>query len=107
MVIHGSSQNVLDGPVQSPLTPAEIEGPETGIALCLSGGGYRAMMFHLGSILRLNEAGVLGRVARISSVSGGSIIAGLLGLRWDALGFVDGIAPAALVTQLIADPISN
>ena len=31
--------------------------PEEGVALCLSGGGYRAMLFHLGGITRLNEMG--------------------------------------------------
>ena len=46
-----------------------------GIALCLSGGGYRAALFHLGTVRRLNELGILSRVATISSVSGGSILA--------------------------------
>jgi NTE family protein len=42
---------------------------------------------------RLNELGVLARLRRISSVSGGSITAALLGLRWSALGFTpDGVA---------------
>jgi NTE family protein len=61
--------------------------PEQGIALCLSGGGYRAMLFHLGSLWRLNEAGLLPKLDRISSVSGGSIAAGVLGLAWPELGF--------------------
>ena len=56
--------------------------PQPGIALCLSGGGYRAMLFHLGALWRLNEWGYLPRLARISSVSGGSITAGVLGLKW-------------------------
>ena len=55
------------------------------LALCLSGGGYRAMLFHAGSLWRLNEAGLLGRMDRISSISGGSIAAGLLGLKWNEL----------------------
>src|SRR3982750_1989402 len=46
-----------------------------GLALCLSGGGYRAAIYHLGAMLRLHEAGLLRRVERISSVSGGSIVA--------------------------------
>lgn len=58
---------------------------EAGLALCLSGGGFRAMLFHAGAIWRLNEAGLLARLARISSVSGGSITAGLVGLRWSKL----------------------
>jgi NTE family protein len=61
--------------------------PEPGIALCLSGGGYRAMLFHLGSLWRLNEFGYLPKLARISSVSGGSITAGVLGLKWSKLAF--------------------
>jgi NTE family protein len=60
---------------------------EEGTALCLSGGGYRAMVFHLGALWRLYEAGILGKVARISSVSGGSIAAGVLALAWRNLSF--------------------
>lgn len=44
-------------------------------ALCLSGGGFRAALFHLGALRRLNELGVLSRVDTITSVSGGSILA--------------------------------
>ena len=55
-------------------------GSEDGVALSLSGGGYRAMVFHVGALYRLNEIGLLGKLARVSSVSGGSITAGLLGL---------------------------
>ncbi len=47
----------------------------SGIALCLSGGGFRAALFHLGAVRRLNELGVLSKVTTISSVSGGSILA--------------------------------
>jgi NTE family protein len=64
---------------------AEAGGPQAGIALCLSGGGYRAMVFHLGSLIRLNEVGLLPKLKRVSSVSGGSITAALLGLRWKQL----------------------
>jgi NTE family protein len=58
----------------------------TGIGLCLSGGGFRAMLFHAGSLLRLNEAGYLGKLTRVSSVSGGSIASAVLATRWKALG---------------------
>ena len=43
------------------------------------------MLFHLGSIWRLNEANLLGTLKRVSSVSGGSITAGVLGMNWRAL----------------------
>jgi NTE family protein len=62
------------------------------MALCLSGGGYRAMLFHLGALWRLSELSILPKLARVSSVSGGSIAAGVLGHHWGKLAFVDGIA---------------
>src|SRR4051812_13809192 len=65
----------------------EAEQLEDGAALCLSGGGYRAMLFHVGTLWRLNELGYLLNLKRISSVSGGSITAGVLGLAWKDLQF--------------------
>ncbi len=44
------------------------------IGLALSGGGFRAAIFHLGVIRRLEEMGIMPRVRVISAVSGGSII---------------------------------
>lgn len=58
--------------------PFGSEGEEEGIGLALSGGGFRAMLFHLGSLWRLNELGLLQKLNRISSVSGGSLLAGRL-----------------------------
>lgn len=54
-------------------------------ALCLSGGGFRATLFHLGSLRRLNELGALTNLNTITSVSGGSITNGLLSTRWSSL----------------------
>ena len=53
--------------------------------MCLSGGGYRAMLFHLGAAWRLYETGELANLDRISSVSGGSITAAVLGMNWREL----------------------
>lgn len=69
--------------------------PTGGLALCLSGGGYRAMLFHVGALWRLNEFGYLRRLTRVSSVSGGSIAAAVLGQRWKQLHFSTGPAPVA------------
>jgi NTE family protein len=33
------------------------------MGLCVSGGGYRAMLFHLGTLCRLNESAYLGNVS--------------------------------------------
>ena len=62
------------------------------------------MLFHVGALWRLNEAGYLPRLKRISSVSGGSITAGVLGLRWSSLGFdQEGVAQSFV--REIVDPI--
>lgn len=49
--------------------------PRAGAALCLSGGGYRATLFHIGALRRLNECGLLGWLDSVVSVSGGSFTA--------------------------------
>ena len=65
-------------------------GNLTGLAL--SGGGFRATLFHLGAIWRLNELSLLPAIDRISAVSGGSILTGLLAARWSRLAFENGVA---------------
>src|SRR3954469_5647178 len=75
------------GPVRAIPNDAANSTSPSGIALCLSGGGYRAMLFHLGSLWRLNELGLLRKLDRISSVSGGSITSAMLGLQWSQLNF--------------------
>ena len=47
------------------------------IGLALSGGGSRAIAFHLGCLRALNELGILSRVQVLSTVSGGSVIGAL------------------------------
>jgi NTE family protein len=70
----------------------------------LSGGGYRAMLFHLGALWRLNEWGYLPELARVSSVSGGSIVASRLGARWSELGF-DSAGVAGEFKREVSEPI--
>jgi len=77
-----------------------------GIALCLSGGGYRAMLFHSGAIVRLNELGLLPKLRRVSSVSGGSITAGVLGLNWKKLKF-DSNGRASNLNELLVAPMQR
>lgn len=60
-----------------------------GVGLALSGGGYRAMLFHAGALRRLNELGWLPKLTTVSSVSGGSIAAGVLAHAWHRLRFGD------------------
>lgn len=61
---------------------ADPPRPRRGTALCLSGGGYRAALFHLGAMLRLHATGRLHGLEAISAVSGGSIAAAWLATRY-------------------------
>jgi NTE family protein len=78
---------------------------EPGIAIALSGGGFRAMLFHAGALARMNELGLLSRAQRIASVSGGSIISGHLALSWPSLGAADGNGTFANFRAAVIEPI--
>ena len=97
----------MPDPAKQPVSVVDVNTDAThiqpGIALCLSGGGYRAMIFHLGALIRLNEIGLLAKLNRVSSVSGGSITAAHLGLKWRSLNFQNGAAQN--LKELVIDPI--
>jgi predicted acylesterase/phospholipase RssA/proteasome lid subunit RPN8/RPN11 len=56
-----------------PLPPSPA-GPTRDVGLALSGGGSRAVAFHLGCLRALHDRAVLDRVPVISGVSGGSVL---------------------------------
>ena len=89
-------------PVETIDTGSKHKYPDKGIALCLSGGGYRAMLFHIGALWRLNELGYLKKLDRISSVSGGSITAAVLAHHWDRLDFDDGGIARQFIEEVVA-----
>jgi NTE family protein len=89
-------------PVETISTDDGQRALEPGTALCLSGGGYRAMVFHIGVLWRLYETGLLGNLQRISSVSGGSITAGVLALKWRRLSFDPARLAADFVPEVVA-----
>jgi NTE family protein len=60
------------------------------------------MLFHAGAILRLAETGVLGRLECVSSVSGGSIVAGFLAKVWVEN---KGVPTPAVVRDRLIDPL--
>ena len=62
----------------------DLEPVRAGRALCLSGGGFRAAIFHLGAMHRLHAVGRLHTLDAISAVSGGSIAAAWLAARFIA-----------------------
>ena len=63
---------------------AKTAGKKTklNIGLALSGGGFRATLFHLGLIRFLRDAGLLTSITHLASVSGGSVMAAHLIYRW-------------------------
>lgn len=78
--------------------------------LALSGGGYRATLFSLGTLWRFNEEGLLTSLNTITSVSGGAIAAGFLQYQWDKLNFevVDeklGRQKATNFKEVVAEPL--
>lgn len=63
-----------------------VDQGHTDIAIALSGGGVRAMAFHAGVLRFLAERGQMEAVSQVSSVSGGSLVAGIIfsrsGMKW-------------------------
>ena len=79
---------------------------QEGIGLCLSGGGFRATLFNLGSLWRLNDSGVLPKLRMVTSVSGGSITSGVLATAWKQLAFdASGVSPR--FKDLVARPLQE
>lgn len=52
------------------------------LGLALSGGGFRATLYHLGLVRFLRDANLLQNVSHITAVSGGSVIAAHLAMNW-------------------------
>ncbi|MBK6853128.1 MAG: patatin-like phospholipase family protein [Burkholderiales bacterium] len=99
------------------------------VGLALSGGGFRAALFHLGVLARLAECDVLRSVETLSTVSGGSIVGAHYYLelrqllqtkpdeaitRNDYIALVQRVASATLAgvshnlrVQALVDPIAN
>ena len=60
-------------------TPPSVAVLDKTIGLSLSGGGSRAVAFHLGTLRALEDLKLLDEVDIVSGVSGGSVMTGLLG----------------------------
>lgn len=86
--------------------PLNAASREKGIGLALSGGGFRAVLFHVGVLWRLNELGILGRLNRVSGISGGSITLGVVATRWGRLAF-DGEQRAQRFDAEVVQPLRD
>jgi NTE family protein len=98
---HGSAPIPGDDPCAAATLPPGTVIERIGFAA--SGGGYRAMLFHLGGLWRLNEFGWLTKIDHFSAVSGGALAVGTLGAAWSRLQVSDGVA--ANFRELVAEPI--
>jgi predicted acylesterase/phospholipase RssA/tetratricopeptide (TPR) repeat protein len=69
----GAAQNVLRAMIGA--DPTALAGLFLGkVGLALSGGGFRASLFHIGVLARLADLDLLRHVEVLSCVSGGSIV---------------------------------
>lgn len=81
----------------------DTDAPPVGTAICLSGGGFRAMLFHAGVLWRLCETGWLWQVDRVSSVSGGAMTAAALAQVWRPLQSADD--PRSAYEELVVQKV--
>ena len=72
-----------------PTTPPYASPPDKTIGMSLSGGGSRAVAFHLGTLRALEDLMLLDNVDVMSGVSGGSVMTGLLGYSQEPFSEVD------------------
>jgi len=76
------------------------------LGLALSGGGFRAAAFHLGTLKKLKELNILDDVDVISTVSGGSIIGAYYALNHQDFeefekGFRTGLKKSMLTASIL------
>jgi NTE family protein len=92
------------GSIANGAATSDVVARRSGMGLALSGGGFRATLFAIGSLWRLNELGWLPRLTRITSVSGGSIASAYLAIRWRELTF-DSNGVATNFKTVTVDPL--
>ena len=78
-----------------------LRGEENRIGIALSGGGFRAAVFHLGAFRKLNKFGLLSSIDLLTCVSGGSIAGSFLALNWNEPDVLDRLE-SYLTTRSIA-----
>ncbi|NQV15304.1 ThiF family adenylyltransferase [bacterium] len=77
------------------------------IGLALSGGGSRAIAFHLGCLRALNDRGTLKDITHLSTVSGGSVIGAMYAYHTGSFEKFDAEVTSLLKDGLISDIIGE
>ena len=93
------------------ITGLSADGIKSGqLGIALSGGGFRAALFHIGVLARLSQLDLLRHVAFISTVSGGSIIGAFYYLKVKQLlegKRSDALQPSAEAYCLLVKEVEN
>ena len=82
-------------------TPPPVAALDKTIGLSLSGGGSRAVAFHLGTLRALEDLKLLDEVDIVSDVSGGSVMTSLFGYTEAPFADIDGNAVKFLRRGLV------
>lgn len=88
MTTHAPPSQRDSGPRASAVVTSESAPRNIGLAL--SGGGARAIAFHLGCLRALHDRGLLEQVCVLSTVSGGSVIGAMYAYTDDEFSKFDG-----------------
>lgn len=99
-----SPNTQVSGKEEKSFSPGSNSERQPILALSLSGGGYRAMLFHVGTLRRLNDSDLLPLISVVSSVSGGSVTAAYLAHRWNDLTF-DAAGHATNFAEVVETPL--
>lgn len=90
-------------PCRRGVPPPEPPADDRRLAVTLSGGGFRATLAGVGALRLLADAGVLGELGYLSSVSGGSITNGMTARAWGEIR--DGGFSPSVFDEHVTEPL--
>lgn len=82
-----------------------INGETKKLGIALSGGGFRAAAFHVGTFTALQELDLLDKLDLISCVSGGSVAGAYLALNWGKQDVLKGLSDYLLTKSIAVSSI--
>jgi len=94
-------QRLVQRPVSLRAVVQMPKPPRRDVGLALSGGGSRAIAFHLGCLRALSDRGTLRRVQVLSGVSGGAVIAAMYAYGREDFAAFEGRVIDLLLTGLV------